>query len=230
MDEFVYLCFYDKIIPFMAKLKITASGDCSIWLNSDKLICKVKAEVPVTIRLHKGEYMFLIKNDVSPSDDIFFPYTIDSEFGSYEEYLQLPTENDVLSIRVNEGEVDAQFDLACNFYSQKKIDAALEWFEKAADNGHIPAAYNVFVIATEKKEDAKAIKYLKMAAEGEFPQAEFMLGKCYKFGTGVEQNLLEAMKYFSRSGTHGIEEGYAESNDCLMASIDWSNLTNSNED
>lgn len=208
----------------MALLKLNINIDCSIWFNQDKLICKVKAGVPVSINLKAGTYMFLIKVDKSPNDDFYFPYTITSETDCYEEYIEMPSELDLLTYRANDGDLEAQFELGCYFYNNNDIDSALLWFKKAADYGHIASAYNVFIIYKDKQEDQIAFKYLEIAVSGEFPQAEYYMGQCYKLGICVQQDIFEAMKYFSRAASHGLQEGCIEYNNCLLLSIDWNNI------
>ena len=106
----------------------------------------------------------------------------------------------LLSKAANEGNIDAQYDLAIMYkYGwgvEKDSILALEYFENAADEGHIEAGYHagtIYYYGTGVETDYNlAANYLKMAAEGEHAGSQYRLGTMYFNGLGVEQDYIKA--------------------------------------
>lgn len=55
-----------------------------------------------------------------------------------------------------------------------------------------------------KKDEAEALKWLRLAAEHGHAFAMYDLGKCYRKGTGVEQSDAEAVRWYARAAADGI--------------------------
>jgi TPR repeat protein len=84
---------------------------------------------------------------------------------------------------------------------EKDFVKAAEWYEKAAEQGHVSAQHNLGVLyATGEgvsKDDAKAAEWFRKAAQQGDPSAQFYLATMYSNGTGVARDLLEAYKWAS---------------------------------
>ncbi|MCH5297271.1 MAG: SEL1-like repeat protein [Ruminococcus sp.] len=99
--------------------------------------------------------------------------------------------------------------------TDKNIENAISWFDKAALSGNPDAAYQLAYIYTSKKYDVhdteKATEYYKIAIEGyenaendnENSTAEYRLGNMYLRSLGTEQNIDKAISWFSRSMQNG---------------------------
>lgn len=87
-----------------------------------------------------------------------------------------------------EGNVDAQFKLACHYDSIQEYDQAFEWFQKAAIQGDVDAQYKVGyyywyrIPDAEMKNKKKAFDWWRLAAEKKQVGAMFYLGCCYFWG------------------------------------------------
>ena len=54
------------------------------------------------------------------------------------------------------------------------------------------------------KNETEAVKWFQRAAEQGYAQAQYNLGFCYEYGTGVVKNLPEAGKWYQKA----IQGGY----------------------
>lgn len=78
--------------------------------------------------------------------------------------------------------------------------------EEAADQGDAEAAFEVAKENYRQSYFYTASKYMKMAADQDYPPAQFLYGKMFEEGKGCEQNLIEATKYYQLA----IEEDYPD--------------------
>ena len=53
------------------------------------------------------------------------------------------------------------------------------------------------------RDQTEAVKWYRMAAENELPDAAFELAKCYRFGIGVRRNRITASKWLHKAAKHG---------------------------
>ena len=80
---------------------------------------------------------------------------------------------------------------------------------KAADGGDAQAQYDIGFLYSKgieggiEKDEVKAAKYYRMAAEQGFMLAQHNLGCCYATGRGVERNYAEAQKWFVKAAEQG---------------------------
>lgn len=90
-------------------------------------------------------------------------------------------------------------------------ELALEILLPLAAKGHSSAQYNLGVMSEwgngVPKDNAQALKWYKVAAEGSHKDAQNNLGAMYSKGEGAEQNFVEALKWFVVSAENGSEAG-----------------------
>ena len=87
---------------------------------------------------------------------------------------------------------------------------ALEWYERAANNGHVSAQYMLAVLyqqgeGVEKVDEKKAAKWYRAAAVQGMPEAQVLLADCYLRGRGVAEDYVMAHVWFSCAASQGIE-------------------------
>lgn len=92
--------------------------------------------------------------------------------------------------------------------------SAIQWFEKAARKGYLPAQVNLGVLnengwGTPKNYGA-ALYWFHRAADRHYPRAYYNLGILYLQGLGVRKDLSEAAKYFALGAKAG--DPFAETN------------------
>ena len=96
--------------------------------------------------------------------------------------------------------------------TERDIEEAVKWFEKASENGNQYAQYQlgkIYLTGINGNQNMKkALEWLKKSAEQNNQYAQYMLGKIYMNGMGVEKNLQEAVKWFEKSAEQ--ENGYAQ--------------------
>jgi uncharacterized protein len=86
---------------------------------------------------------------------------------------------------------------------------AFEWFEKAAQNGHLKAMYNLGIAywtgqgAPENREEAA--RWWRSAAERGDVVSQYNLGVAYYNGLGVEQDLVEAARWIRSAAEQDYE-------------------------
>lgn len=119
----------------------------------------------------------------------------------------------LLRQEADQGNADAQFvfGLWCsgddNIAEMTEDEDPVEWYSKAAEQGHIDAnvlLYNIsLIVGCLGEEDAKkAVKWFEKAVEQDRLCAGFAyegLGQCYMQGIGVEQDYKEAVNWLKRA-------------------------------
>jgi len=108
--------------------------------------------------------------------------------------------------QANQGDVQAQYDLARK-YQQKKPDEALQLFEKSAKNGHPQAQLVLGIIYKEgngvEKNPVQAVHWFEQAAEQGLADAQYELGYCYMMGQGIKEDDVKAFSWFEKAGANG---------------------------
>jgi len=96
-------------------------------------------------------------------------------------------------------------------YFESDPNEALKWYEKAANAGHIEAAYIAGVMYAENFEirpnSKRSAELLKMAAEGGHAAAQADYGLLVYQGAGTERSEAEAAEWFGKSAKGGDKEG-----------------------
>lgn len=99
--------------------------------------------------------------------------------------------------------IDSQYAIALNYLNSKKETKALEWFKKAAKQGHIGATYyygNLLFngVGTEKNQK-DGLKLLEIAANKDFTMANYQLGRIFYEGDGVTKDPQTAVNYLRKA-------------------------------
>jgi TPR repeat protein len=73
------------------------------------------------------------------------------------------------------------------FFGQKNRSIAVKLFRKAADNGHVEAAYKTYIQSFFKnRKETYGLKYLHFAAEKGHVEAQLELARCYMNKKNIE--------------------------------------------
>jgi TPR repeat protein len=92
---------------------------------------------------------------------------------------------------------------------QADIKQAVDWFRKAAEQGHAKAQYQLGELYRKGQgveQDFKlAAKWYRKAAERGIPQAQLFLGVFYTHGQGVTADPVEAYVWFQVAGSNGLD-------------------------
>ena len=106
------------------------------------------------------------------------------------------------------GNVNAQYTLGGYYFLgsngvEQSYSKAAYWWEKAAEQGHGDAQFNIGVCYYEgngiKQSYSKAIYWYKKAAEQGNSKAQFNIGVCYSKGQGVEKSKNNAIYWFRKA-------------------------------
>src|SRR5688572_2498308 len=87
---------------------------------------------------------------------------------------------------VENGDINAQYNLAQKYYEEKNLEKAFYWYQKAAENGNIEAQNNLAKLyvngeGTEKNLEKAFYWYQKVAENGNI-NAQYNLAKLYVNG------------------------------------------------
>lgn len=120
---------------------------------------------------------------------------------------------DNLRMRAEQGNPDAQNDLAVEYQKSKKFELAAQLFRKAAEQGSKVAQFNLglcFEQGLGVSEDAKqaAEWHLKSAEQG-YAAAQERLGAFYTEGKGVLKDLQKAAEWNRKAGAQGRHRAQA---------------------
>lgn len=107
----------------------------------------------------------------------------------------------VARVNAEAGDPAAQFALGATlYYGSPDTAQAIEWFRKAAAQGHAPAEFQLgqlhdfgFGVA---QDDALALAWYRKAADHGSAAAQRTLGEFYKKGRGVAADAAEAVRWF----------------------------------
>ena len=126
------------------------------------------------------------------------------------------------------GNAKDQFALGMSLISgvgcERNLDEGIKWMTKAAEQGYIPAIYNLgffylrglsttkikppsFVLKDETykfpKDRNKAAYFFQKGADLGNTGCQCMLGLCYEKGFGVKQDMKEAVKWYRKAARRG---------------------------
>src|SRR3989344_196759 len=117
-----------------------------------------------------------------------------------------------LQKQANSGDADAQFNLGVMYNKGEGVpeDAAkaVEWFQKAAAQGHDKAQLALGLIYEDggegvSKDAAKAAEWWEKAAAQEDARTQAMLGEMYYHGEGVPKNAAKAIEWYQKAAAQG---------------------------
>lgn len=101
----------------------------------------------------------------------------------------------------------SQYALGGLLETQKRMEGAVAWYEKAAAQGNPAAAYRLGKLYLQgelvSKDVPKALEYLTVSARQGSPFAQYILGKLYLMGKDVEQDREKAYRWFEMSAEQG---------------------------
>ena len=106
------------------------------------------------------------------------------------------------------GNVNAQYTLGGYYFLgsngvEQSYSKAAYWLERAAEQGHSDAQFNIGFFYSEGKgveqSYSKAIYWYKKAAEQGNSSAQYNIGVCYYNGDGVEQSKTKAIYWFRKA-------------------------------
>ncbi len=87
------------------------------------------------------------------------------------------------------------------------MQAAWDIWKPLADAGDARAQSNIGVMYDNgdvvAEDDAEAVRWFRLSAEGGFPTGQFNLAVMYKGGTGAEQNLTTALRWYQAAARQG---------------------------
>src|SRR6185436_18485334 len=107
---------------------------------------------------------------------------------------------------------DGQHDLATFYLDgvgglERDDKLALEWFHKAAAQGHANAQYHIGYMYCNgrgiEKDEVEGIKWIAKAAEQGLAPAQWSLGTAYATGTAIKQDNIQAFKWVSLAREQG---------------------------
>jgi len=112
-----------------------------------------------------------------------------------------------------QGDKNAQYDLGVmyqngDFVTQDHVKA-VEWLEHSANKGHLDAmnAFSrMYLEGTDIYQDCPlALKFVKKLIAYDNAEGQFIFGRCYDNGWGVNKNEKEAEKWYQKSAVQGYE-------------------------
>jgi len=128
-----------------------------------------------------------------------------------------------LKNRADQGDAQAQYDLARRFQLEKPSEAAV-YFKQAAEQGHGAAQYEMGLRCNKEigkdgkdgKDIVQAISWFSKAAESGHANAQYELGLFLQEGKGTEQNLVLAVSWFQKAANQGHAEAQYELGVCYL--------------
>ena len=101
---------------------------------------------------------------------------------------------------------------------EKNHSKAVEWFAKAAEQGHSSGQYmlglSCYFGDGIKKDYKKAFEWFAKAAEQGNPDGQWRLGNCYYYGNGVEKDFAKAVEWYAKSAEQGNPVGQWRLGNC----------------
>lgn len=110
--------------------------------------------------------------------------------------------------RAENGDPEAQYQVAAYFQwlaepgTQEEV---FRYLSEAAEHGH-PGACLMLGESLLHNDPIRAVENLRNAADCNLPRALELLGQCYASGTGIEKDLVEAERRFSKAAELGDSE------------------------
>jgi hypothetical protein len=114
------------------------------------------------------------------------------------------------------GDAYAQLNLGAAYDNgigvEHDIDKALQWYQKAAEQGLAEAQFNLaHLLVTEEISAVAAAEWMQKAAEQGMTDAEYLLGVIYAEGIGVEVDAAKAHIWLQKA----VAKGHAEASRVL---------------
>jgi len=88
---------------------------------------------------------------------------------------------------------------------RKDLVQAIQWHRRAAEQGYVPAQYDLGNIYLNDLHDyANAMRWLLPAAEKGQADAQFEIGVMHDYGFGVPASHIEALAWYERAAAQGL--------------------------
>lgn len=114
------------------------------------------------------------------------------------------------SVAAEHGSTPAAFNLGLAYAKGTGTNVDLEkaqlWFSRAADNGSLQARFALGVLQLDSADFATAFTNFEQAAMAGLASAQFNLASMYERGIGIESNLEQAAKWYSRAAAADLDE------------------------
>lgn len=111
------------------------------------------------------------------------------------------------------GDPDAQFNMGQAYKLGRGVKqdmrAALEWYRKAATQGHVRAEDNLGLLLFQQGDRAGALAYLQRSAARGEPRAQYIVGTALFNGDLVTKNWPRAYALMSRASASGLAQAAA---------------------
>lgn len=106
------------------------------------------------------------------------------------------------------GDADAAFNLGQAYRLGRGVPinlaAAKDWFERAANKGHVDAQTTLGLLLFQNGDQAEGLRWLKSAADKGEPRALLVYGTALVNGDGVSQDPVVGYAYVSRAAAQGL--------------------------
>lgn len=111
------------------------------------------------------------------------------------------------------GDADAQFNLGQAYKLGRGVTRdwpqSVEWYRRAAAQGHLQAQDNLGLVLYELGQKAEALTWLEMSAARGEPRAQFLMGAELYRGEVIAQDLVRAYALMKRASDAGLQRAAA---------------------
>lgn len=108
------------------------------------------------------------------------------------------------------GDADAQFNLAQAYKLGRAVpqdmNAALDWYQKAATQGHVQAEDNYGLLLFQQNRRTEALPYLQRSAERGEERAQYLVGLALFNGDLVPRDWVRAYALMTRASAAGVDQ------------------------
>lgn len=116
-----------------------------------------------------------------------------------------------LKEKAGQGHVEAQYIVGWMYQLGKGVamdtQAAVDWYQKAADKGHLSAQNNLCAAFLDLKKFNDALPWCEKAASQQHPRAQFLLAMMHYNGQGTAKDAATSAAWLAKSA----DQGYAAS-------------------
>ena len=124
------------------------------------------------------------------------------EVRAYQDYLRQRLRRN--RSKAGQGDAGAMYDLGRMYDNEQDHVEAAHWYRLAAEQA-------LAMLATNREQEEPVVEENRSKAEQGDAQAQFLLGRMYRFGNGVAQDDVEAERLFRLSA----EQGHARAQNYL---------------
>ena len=109
------------------------------------------------------------------------------------------------------------------YYNQKKYTEAVQWFRKAAEQGHADSQFQLGACYRDgdgvDRDYKEALRWFRKAADQGHARAQNAIGKRYLLGQGVSEDPTEAVKWFRKAAEQDLAYAQCNLGDCYKDGI-----------